>query len=484
MSLRSRIFLAFALTITAGIFGVFYWFSTDLLPRYLEAQEDTLADTAHVLAAHISAGGLKRENGRLVPNAAYLNDTFSRALDRPIRAQIYDLLKTGVDLRFYVTDRIGTVLFDSDGGRDEGMDYSQWRDVDRALDDQYGARTTQGDPLYPEGATMYVAAPIYAGGAIVGVVGVGKSTRNAERFVVSAAERFFMAAALVLVTALVLGALLHEWVSRPLDRLHQFAVDLRGGKRVSAPKLGNDETGRIGKAIVELRDALDGKTYVEQYVQSLAHELKSPTAAIAGAAELLDEDLPSEQRKRFLANIQRESRRLNDMVMRVLDLASLENQTRLQRVDTVCVNSLIRDCADSQLAHIRAKGIVLRTRCPETLTVSGDPFLLARALTNVLSNAIDFSPEAGTVTIEACATDATTRIVVTDQGPGIPEYAQERVYERFFSLARSDGSKGTGLGLSFVAEIMALHGGCSAITAGQSGGTRVTLSLPCAGKGG
>lgn len=478
MSLRGRTFLLFALAVIAGAVAVVVWLRADLLPRYMEAQEDILADTAHALATQLAATALVRRESGAVPSAALLADGFAPLHGTALRARISGLVKTDFGLRIYVTDAAGRVVYDSENGRDVGVDYSTWRDVNRALAGDYGARTTQGDFLHPDGATMYVAVPIRHRGAVVGAVGVGKSTRNAERFIVSAVERLALAAGGVLIVALLLGALLYDWLSRPLERLHAYAVSLRSGRRQTPPRLGKDEVGRIGTAMTELRDALDGKQYVEQYVQSLAHELKTPTAAITGAAELLEADMPEGDRARFIANMRNEAERLDTIVRRVLELATLENRRDLRAAESLSVDALIADSVDGAGAQAAARGVVIAIDGATGLTVRGERFLLQRAVSNLLANALDFAPPGSCVHVAACARDGGVAIVVRDQGPGVPEYARERVFDRFYSLPRADGRKSTGLGLAFVAEIAELHGGSVRLMPADGGGTVAELCVP------
>ena len=111
--------------------------------------------------------------------------------------------------------------------------------------------------------------------------------------------------------------------------------------------------------------------------------------------------------------------------------------------------------------------------------MEGDPFLLRRAVSNLLDNAIDFSAEGGEVRIALERTARVARIRVQDQGPGIPEYAQDKVFEKFYSLARPHSSKkSTGLGLAFVREIASLHHGRIDLANAPEGGAVATLSLP------
>ena len=116
---------------------------------------------------------------------------------------------------------------------------------------------------------------------------------------------------------------------------------------------------------------------------------------------------------------------------------------------------------------------------PPASTVTGEPFLLRQALGNLLENAIAFSPQGGQIDLTVEAAPGSARIRVRDRGPGVPDYALGRVFERFFSLPRPDGSaKSTGLGLSLVREVAALHGGSASLSNHPEGGAVAVLELP------
>ena len=244
---------------------------------------------------------------------------------------------------------------------------------------------------------------------------------------------------------------------RPLARLQQYADAVTRGERTALPVLGNNEVGQVGQAMESMRRALDGKTYVTEYVQALTHELKGPIAAISGASELLQETMPPADRQRFLGNIHNETARMQELVERLLDLASLEYRPSLELADPVDLSEVVEDVCDSLQPLIQAKGLALDKNVQDGLTVHGDYFLLARAVGNLLKNAIEFSAEGGRIVIGLQLEENRISLSVTDEGPGIPVYARERVFDRFFSTARPDGRKGSGLGLSFVREIASLH---------------------------
>jgi two-component system sensor histidine kinase CreC len=303
--------------------------------------------------------------------------------------------------------------------------------------------------------------------------------------------------------AIVLGMAVSMWISRPIEKLTYYAKAVRDGRRVPAPRLGRDEVGVLGAAFEEMRAALEGKRYVEEYVQTLTHQMKSPLSAIRGAAELLDEDMPSEQRSQFLQNIRSESARIQDLIERMLQLSALESRKELRDVEEVDMSELVRDVLAEMQPMLAAKQLQARTESPvgggqqartespfeggqggcssrvEPLLVKGERFLLRQAFANLLQNAVDFSPEKGVISISVEAQDGTAIVSISDNGPGIPDYALDKVFTRFYSLCRPDtGKKSSGLGLTFAKEVADLHGGQIRIANRAEGGAEVTLILP------
>jgi two-component system sensor histidine kinase CreC len=227
-----------------------------------------------------------------------------------------------------------------------------------------------------------------------------------------------------------------------------------------------------------MRTQLEGKAYVERYVHTLTHELKSPLAAIRGASELLQGDMPQEQRARFAGNIERESDRLQQMIERLLNLARVEQMQALEDEQQVAVAALIDELLLAQGTRIDGAGLQVRQRIPAGLRLLCDPFLMRQALANLLDNALDFTPQQGALAFELERDGERVALSLFNQGQAIPEYALGRVSERFYSLPRpGTGRKSTGLGLNFVAEVMQLHGGALAVD-NVEGGVRVRLWLP------
>jgi len=481
MKIRTRIFLAFSLMIAAGIYSLVHWMQDEMKPRYMEAQEDTLVDISQLLASMISAQAIKRTDDNIHIDTQFIQNSFLELAQRNIDAQIYEIHKQQVDIRVYVTDIKGTVIFDSDHDRDLGADYSQWRDVYLTLRGEYGARSSEDDPLYADGSIMYIAAPILFDNEIVGVITVGKPTRNAERFMEHLLSNISGVGFIIVIITLLIGLIIHNWLSQPLSRIQNYAEAVTKGERTRLPELGNNEIGEVGRALESMRIALDGKSYVSDYVQTLTHELKSPIAAIRGASELLNEDMPEADRQHFLANIQNETQRMQELVDRLLELASLEYRPGLDDIETINTQELLNDVVTSLLPVAQNRHIKIRLHEDDQQQIKGNYFLLSKAMTNLLKNAIEFSPAESEITVRTVKRDEKIIINICDQGEGIPDYAKQRIFERFYSLSRPDGRKGSGLGLSFVKEIASLHHAEINIsdnpTAQQSTGTCISFEM-------
>lgn len=194
--------------------------------------------------------------------------------------------------------------------------------------------------------------------------------------------------------------------------------------------------------------------------------------------------MPQAERERFLANITRETQRIQEIVDRMMELTALETLRSLARVEPVALKPLLQELASAARSAAGSRSIRIKVdgQGGKDAVVQGDAFLLRRALSNLLDNAIDFSPEGGCLRMSLQRTARTVRVQVQDSGPGIPDYAQEKVFEKFYSLARPHShKKSTGLGLAFVKEIASLHQGSISLGNAPEGGALAIFSLPRAG---
>jgi two-component system, OmpR family, sensor histidine kinase CreC len=472
---RTRIFIGILLVYVAGAAFLLYRQLQDIDPRYRESAEEALVETSHVLASLIET---QVQDGAI--NPAVLGPVFQRAYARDFSAQIFGIEKNSVELRVYVTDRAGRVIYDSTG-RHVGQDYSQWRDVQLTLRGQYGARTTADVDNDAATSVMYVGAPVVFNNEIIGVVSAAKPVQSFGQFIEAARKKTILVGVYSVVVVLLGAVILAVWLVRPFGLIADYVRFVKAQRSFSLPRLGRRALGALGAAYDEMRDALAGRNYVADYVQTLTHEVKSPLSAIRGAAELLQEpEMPTADRARFAANISTETQRIQELVDRMMELTALESRRALQSSEHVPLKSLLQEVVASAQTAARRRKIIIEFAAQEDAAVHGDAFLLRRAVSNLLDNAIDFSPEGGTIRVQLALQPRTATITVRDHGSGIPDYAEDKVFEKFYSLPRpGTAKKSTGLGLAFVKEIAELHQGRIALTNAVDGqGAVATLSLP------
>ena len=482
MTKRNRVFAAILLAYALGVGWLMWRLLADIDPRYRESAEESLVETAHLMAAQIEQRWLERAVSPAEPviDVAVLEPLFRDLYARQLDAEIFGFKKTRIELRMVVVDGEGRVIFDS-LGRSQGADHSQWRDIKLALQGRYGARTTPDVEGDPSTAVMYIAVPLRRDGAIVGAVSVGKPAQSFGQFVEAARRKTIVIGLTSVLAVALLVAILSFWLVRPFGLIADYVRYARAQRGFSPLRLGRRALGTLGAAYHEMRDALAGRNYVADYVQTLTHELKSPLSAIRGAAELLHEHehMPAADRELFVAKIERETARIQELVDRMMELAALESRRALERTEPVALRALLHDCVASAHAAGAPRGVAVTLDAPEDATVDGDPLLLRRALGNLLDNALDFSPARSTVGVRFTLQTRTAEIAVRDHGPGIPDYADDKVFEKFYSLARPGTQrKSTGLGLPFVREIASLHGGRITLRNAEGGGALATLSLP------
>lgn len=473
MKIGLRILLGYFLVVGLAAWFLLNVFMAEVKPGVRATQEDTLVGTAHMLAAAV-AGDMQA--GTLLSSGVL--ERVQAALRGPIRANVSGIDRERLDYRFYITDANGIVLFDSDG-RDAGKDYSRWNDVYLTLRGKYGARSTRSNPDDEASTVMHVAAPVLANGKLIGVLTVAKPNASVQAFVERSQQSILRAGVLLLVLSLLIGLGFAWWLARSLRQLMHYVSEVEAGRKAVPPSLGNNEIGTLARALHAMRTRLEGKEYAEQLMHTLAHELKSPIAAIQGSAELLSEDMPPQEFRHFLGNILSQNARQKQLIDKLLALVRVEQQQGLEAAETVTLGALLKQVVADAAGPLGARSLSVRIDVPDApVQVRGDALLLRQALGNLLDNAIGFAPVGSELLLALQVRDGYAEVSLTDRGPGIPVYAQERLFERFYSLPRPGGSKSTGLGLPFVREVAALHGGTVSVGNAEQGGCRAELRLP------
>ncbi len=238
------------------------------------------------------------------------------------------------------------------------------------------------------------------------------------------------------------------------------------------------------KTVDELRRLSDLRA---DFVSLVSHELRSPMAAVIGAARTLQgrwRALAPGQRDAFLALIADETSRLASLVGDVLDTSRIEAGTFSYRFEDVDLARVVTDAVDT--ATVTQQDVSVVASIPSQLPlVRGDRERLRQVLANLIDNAIKYSPEGGTVQVRAQAANGVARVSVSDEGPGIPEGQEARIFEKFGRAEVPGGSKpGSGLGLFIARSIAEAHGGTLEVRSRPEAGATFTLTLPAAGRQG
>lgn len=477
MKFGVKLFLAYFALLGLGVYFFLNSMLVEIKPGLRQSLETALVDTANLLAEMIAP---QSPNEQI--KIDLLKPAIIKTLQRPINATIWSHKQVHTELRIYVTDRKGTVIFDS-AGRDLGTDYSQWNDVYLTLQGKYGARSTQEDPNDNFSSVMYIGAPIYrlteAGMPVIaGVISVGKPNVSVEPFWQIARDNIRSKGMWLLIAAALAGALLATWLSLNIHRLVDYAQKVSAGESTSSPSISDPDLAKLALAMEEMRKALDGKKYIEDYTLTLTHEMKSPLTALQGAAELISVAQDDAVRDQLALNINQQTERLRALVDQVLALARLENMQGLENSEQLDLTQLVMNEIEQLNIQLQAKQIEILNELPESHQITGDKLLLGQAIRNLLENATDFSPQGGTLTLTLDQQREMTQLCIADQGSGIPEYAQDKIWQRFYSLPRPDsGQKSTGLGLSFVQQIALLHQADISLKNIDEGGVKACLTF-------
>ena len=478
MKFGLKLFLGYFAILGLGIYFFLNSMLLEIKPGLRQSMETALIDTANLLAELVAP---KSSDSAIQIDR--LKPAVKNTLARPINATIWSHKQTGTELRIYVTNAKGRVIYDS-ADRDLGADFSKWNDVYLTLKGKYGARSTQEDKQDRFSSVMYIGAPIYTTNnsghqSLVGVLSVGKSNISVDPFWQVARDNIRSKGLWLLFASALAGALLATWLSLNIHRLVEYANKISRGQNVKTPKVNDPDLSKLATAMEEMRAALDGKEYVEEYTLTLTHEMKSPLTTLKGAAELIGLAEDPTIRDQLAKNISQQTERLQALVDQVLALARLENLGQLSNPCQLNLSQIIEDESTQLKIRFDQKGIELQTDLEPVNSISGDRLLLSQAIRNLLENALDFSPHGSLIQIQLRTINHRIELTIEDQGSGIPSYAEDKIWQRFYSLPRPEnGQKSTGLGLSFVQQIAQLHQASVTLKNRENGGVKATITFP------
>jgi len=407
----------------------------------------------------------------------------------------------------------GPRTYGFDGRADEPWDNEAARAVDRAVERIVGANVPQSFAdagnngrdwpelvsviegatvasrvwLAPDRTLIVTAATAVNAQRSLFVLSVGNA-RDVTRLV--RAERFRLAMIVLgtLMLTITLSLFLARTIVKPLRTLAQAAVQVRLGRarEVVVPRLPDrsDEIGMLARAVSDMTQALRERIdATEAFAADVAHELKNPLASMASAVQSLGRTSDPATTRQLHDILSEDVRRLDRAITDISELSRLDGELSRTRFETIDIAAMLAEMVE---ARARRRGpdtaeIVL-VRGRGKFRVSGDASGLARAIDNLIDNALSFSPPGGSVRIGAQRSGDIVDIAVQDDGPGVPPDKRDAIFARFHSDRPDAGfARHSGLGLAIVRTIVEAHNGTVAVADPEGGtGARFVVRLPSA----
>jgi len=295
---------------------------------------------------------------------------------------------------------------------------------------------------------------------------------------------FFEAGAIAFLLSLVAAYSLARWVGNPLQRMLNTARSFPTGKQKHLPLEGPREVKDLTRAFNDMTSRVQSSQDSQrEFVANVSHELKTPLTSIQGFAQaILDGTADTdESRKQAATIIYNEAGRMHRMVLDLLDLARLDAGTIEFQRAAVDINALLHTILEKFTPQAKKANILLSQEGEISQPILGDGDRLAQVFTNLVDNALKFTPAGGQVVIHANQGENKAEITVSDTGIGIPSEALPSIFDRFYQAdsSRRGGEKhGAGLGLAIAREIVQAHGGTISVRSELGKGSSFTVQLP------
>ncbi len=290
-------------------------------------------------------------------------------------------------------------------------------------------------------------------------------------------------AAFALLIALGVGFYSAQIVSERVKRIEDAARAVADGDFAARiPVDSSGQLGQLARTFNEMQRRLaELDSARKQFIANASHELRTPIFSLGGFVELLDEDDPSpEERAEFVRTMRQQIERLTKLTADLLNLSQLDAGGIVMAIDRVDLSSLARDVAREFGARADLRGSRLELRTPDRPVIAvADPDRVRQIIRILLDNALTHTPEGTSVTVTIYSVNQRAELTVSDDGSGIPQRAQKRIFERFYT---ADSAGGSGLGLAIARELAQRMDGHIAISSSRRF-TAFTLDLPHAPPG-
>ena len=361
---------------------------------------------------------------------------------------------------------------------------SDYPEVSSALsgESDYAVRTLDGGEM-----VLIFAVPVQRYKQVLGALMLSKDSDDIELALREVRIDILKVFAVALAVTVLLSLYLASTIARPVRRLAEAAEKVRHGhhRQHEIPDFGDrgDEIGELSRSLKDMTEALWARmNAIESFAADVAHEIKNPLTSLRSAVETAARVKNPVQQKQLMEIILNDVHRLDRLISDISDASRLDSELSRAQTDSVDLSRLLSTLIE---AHSESNGWTIDFITDGDLTIDGIESRLGQVFTNLLVNALSFSPSDGSVSVYASGGNSQVRVIFDDEGPGLPEGKLQAIFERFYTERPENEEFGThsGLGLSISRQIVENHSGT--ITAenriGEDGeiiGARFTVILP------
>ncbi len=402
-------------------------------------------------------------------------------------AKYAESLNSGVGVAI-IDNASGKTVYDSSaitiddgstGGSSKGSSSSS------SSSDSSGTVRTLAPPA--TASQQFTSATIEYGGVAVGSVRIwvygseALLTQADEEFSSNSYQAMVFATVLAIVLASCIGFLFARALVRPINKMASTARAIKEGDLTARTGIqGEDEIARLGMTFDQMADSIERDRKLERRLTTdVAHELRTPLMAIQSTVEAMVDGVfePNEER---LETVNSEVQRLSRLVDAILKLSRLENRSTPMKKELLDVGDLISGIISTHEAYVNDSGLKLVYEVERDVIVRGDSDMIRQATANLISNAVRYTPEGGTITVSVSSVDDMCAIAVRDTGIGLSPEEAKMVFSRFWraDAGRTRERGGLGIGLSVVKEIVDRHNGRVTVEGEKGKGACFTILLP------
>ncbi len=371
------------------------------------------------------------------------------------------------ELRISWIDADGTVLYDNDTSVTNLENHKNRPEVVEAFETGVGESIRNSDTMNMN--TFYYAILLNNGT----VLRVAVEARNMQSVFATAAPLIFLILIIIVLICVVLAHLLTKQLIKPIEVM---AADLENPSLTPAYKELVPFTNTIRKQHTDVLAAAKAR---QDFTANVSHELKTPLTAISGYAELIENHMvPPDEEGHFALEIKRNAERLLSLINDIIRLSELDNAPHEPAFEEIDLCTTVEECLEALKVNAEKRKVRVIYK-GQHCKIRASKEMIKELTDNLVQNAIRYNNEGGEVKVSVLKENGEAKLIVEDNGIGIPKEDQQRVFERFYRVdkSRSKATGGTGLGLAIVKHIVEIHGAKIDLQSKENEGTKITVSF-------